>query len=173
MCWLFAAVGIERFSLSCRLAHRRKPAGIRLPFNQPALIPSRIASASTARHGRTIIYRINTNHANRSGQKESQSALQSLRYLAFNVGLAAIHARLVSDLELARPPNYMKDAFLHHNALFPFERYISGLMPADHAQRNRIGPSAEMVDLLKTVNRCGNAFHSRFQLEGQKLRVVA
>src|SRR6266850_5848480 len=51
-------------------------------------------------------------------------------------------------------------------------RAISGLMLADHAQRNRIGRSAEMVDLLKTVNRCGNAFHSRLQREGQKLRVV-
>src|SRR5277367_1544475 len=30
-----------------------------------------------------------------------------------------------------------------------------------------------MVDLLKTVDRCVNAFHSRLQLEGQKLRVVA
>jgi hypothetical protein len=30
-----------------------------------------------------------------------------------------------------------------------------------------------MVGLLETVNRCGNAFHSRFQLEGQKLGVVA
>jgi hypothetical protein len=31
----------------------------------------------------------------------------------------------------------------------------------------------KMVDLLKTVNRGGNAFHSRLQLEGQKMRVVA
>src|SRR3979411_580831 len=46
-------------------------------------------------------------------------------------------------------------------------------MLADHAQRNRTGRSAEVVDLLKTVNRRGNAFHSRLQLEGQKLRVVA
>src|SRR5258708_7148248 len=30
-----------------------------------------------------------------------------------------------------------------------------------------------MVDLLKTVDRRGNAFHSRLQLEGQKLGVVA
>jgi hypothetical protein len=42
----------------------------------------------------------------------------------------------------------------------------------DYAQSNRIGRSAKMVDLMKTVNRCGNAFHSRLQLEGQKLRVV-
>jgi len=35
------------------------------------------------------------------------------------------------------------------------------------------GLSAQMVDLLKTVDRCGNAFHSRLQLQGQKLRVVA
>src|SRR5258707_15007971 len=48
---------------------------------------------------------------------------------------------------------------------------ISGLR--DHAQTNRIGRSAQMVDLLKTVDRCGNAFHSRLQLEGQKLRIVA
>jgi hypothetical protein len=33
--------------------------------------------------------------------------------------------------------------------------------------------SAQMVGLLETVNRCGNAFHSRLQLEGQKLGVVA
>jgi hypothetical protein len=32
--------------------------------------------------------------------------------------------------------------------------------------------SAEMVDLLKIVDRRGNAFHSRLQLEGKKLRVV-
>src|SRR3979490_968333 len=42
----------------------------------------------------------------------------------------------------------------------------------DHARRNQIRRSAKMVDPLKTVNRCGNAFHSRLQLEGQKLRVV-
>src|SRR4029077_10339902 len=33
--------------------------------------------------------------------------------------------------------------------------------------------SVQMVDLLKIVDRRGNAFHSRLQLEGQKLRVVA
>jgi hypothetical protein len=38
-------------------------------------------------------------------------------------------------------------------------------------QSNR--QSAQMVGLLETVNRCGNAFHSRLQLEGQKLGVVA
>src|SRR3981081_3157765 len=46
-------------------------------------------------------------------------------------------------------------------------------MLADHAQRNRTGRSAAVVDLLKSVNRRGNAFHSRLQLQGQKLRVVA
>jgi hypothetical protein len=49
----------------------------------------------------------------------------------------------------------------------------SGLLLADHVQKNRIGRSAKMVDLLKTVNRRGNAFHPRLQLEGQKLRIVA
>jgi hypothetical protein len=39
------------------------------------------------------------------------------------------------------------------------------------AQSNR--RSAQVVGLLKTVDRCRNAFHSRLQLEGQKLRVVA
>jgi hypothetical protein len=34
-------------------------------------------------------------------------------------------------------------------------------------QKNRIGRSAKMADLLKTVNRCGNAFQSRLQLEGE------
>ena len=48
---------------------------------------------------------------------------------------------------------------------------IVGLMRVD--QRNRTGRSAEMVDFLKAVNWCGNAFHSCLQLEGQKLRVVA
>src|SRR5882757_3364742 len=48
---------------------------------------------------------------------------------------------------------------------------IAGFMRVD--QGNRTGRSAEMMDFLKTVDRCGNAFHSRFQLEGQKLRVVA
>src|ERR1700676_3559976 len=38
---------------------------------------------------------------------------------------------------------------------------------------HRSGRSAKMVHFLKAVNRCGNAFHSRLQLEGQKLRVVA
>src|ERR1700730_18119854 len=49
---------------------------------------------------------------------------------------------------------------------------LSGRMLPDHVQKNRIGRSAKMVDLLKTVNRCRNAFHSRLQLEGQKLRIV-
>src|SRR5882757_2676070 len=48
---------------------------------------------------------------------------------------------------------------------------IAGFMRVD--QGNPTGRSAEMVDFLKTVDRCGNAFHSRLQLQGQKLRVVA
>jgi hypothetical protein len=48
----------------------------------------------------------------------------------------------------------------------------SAIHRADQTQRNGIGRSAKMVDLLKTINRCGNAFHSSLQLEGQKLRVV-
>jgi hypothetical protein len=51
---------------------------------------------------------------------------------------------------------------------------VCGLsVPAHTLRGNRIGKSAQMVGLLETVNRCGNAFHSRFQLEGQKLGVVA
>ena len=35
------------------------------------------------------------------------------------------------------------------------------------------GRSAEMMDLLKTVDRGGDAFHARLQLQRQKLGVVA
>src|SRR6266702_6110228 len=57
----------------------------------------------------------------------------------------------------------------------------SGKTPNLVRRRSNRGPcskqsntqSAKMVGLLETVNRCGDAFHSRLQLEGQKLGVVA
>lgn len=54
---------------------------------------------------------------------------------------------------------------------------VCGLsVPAHTLRGNRIAnqnwQSAQMVGLLETVNRCGNAFHSCLQPEGQKLGVV-
>jgi hypothetical protein len=53
--------------------------------------------------------------------------------------------------------------------IFEYRGRNPSCRPRTHAGKR----SAKMVDLLKTVNRCWNAFHSRLQLERQELRVVA